>query len=283
MSQERSPGSTDDTEVAALRRELEELRRQHGLLRDIVDNCPAVIFVRSREHRYVLVNRYCEEHFRVSRDELRGKTAFEVFPGEVAERIDADDAQVISAGAPMEKEEVMPSAAGDRTFITLKFPIRDPDGSIGAVCGIATDITERRRAEQERAELQQRMIEAQQALVRELSTPLIPLAQGVLAMPLIGTIDGLRAQDIMQTLMEGITAQRARIAIIDVTGVRAADGQVANALIQAARAARLLGAEVVLTGIGPEVARSLVEEGIDLGDIATLSTLQSGIAYALRR
>lgn len=283
MFQERSPGGTDDTEVAALRRELEELRRQHGFLKDIVDNCPAAIYVRDRDLRYILVNRYCEERFRVSGDELRGKSAFDVFPREVAERVDADDAQVISTGAPLEMEEVVPNAMGERIYITLKFPIRDADGSIRAVCGIATDVTERRRAEQERAELQQRMIEVQQALVRELSTPLIPLAQGVLVMPIIGTVDSLRAQDIMQTLMEGITAQRARIAILDITGVRAADGQVANALIQAARAARLLGAEVVLTGIGPEVARSLVEEGVNLGDIATLSTLQSGIAYALRR
>ena len=87
----------------------------------------------------------------------------------------------------------------------------------------------------------------------------------------------------METLLEGIGEQHASIAILDITGVRVVDTQVANALIRTAQAAQLLGARVILTGITPEVAQTLVQLGIDLRSVATRSTLQSGIAYALAR
>ena len=112
--------------------------------------------------------------------------------------------------------------------------------------------------------------------------PLIPLAEGVLAMPLIGTIDAARAAQILDTLLDGVAAQRARVAILDIIGVRLVDAQVASALLNAARAVRLLGAHVILTGIRAEVAQALVHIGADLGDLTTRSTLQSGIASALK-
>lgn len=101
-------------------------------------------------------------------------------------------------------------------------------------------------------------------------------------MPLIGTVDSRRAQLVLETLLEGIAAYQAQVAILDITGVQIVDTQVANALIDAAQAVRLLGADVVLTGIRPEVAQTLVGIGADLSGIITCSTLQSGIAYALR-
>jgi anti-anti-sigma factor len=109
----------------------------------------------------------------------------------------------------------------------------------------------------------------------------MPIAEGVLAMPIVGRIDEERASRIMDTLLEGITQQSAHTAILDITGVRAVDAQVADALVGAARAARLLGARVMLSGIRPEVARTLLELGTDLGDIATVATLQAAIARAL--
>ena len=87
----------------------------------------------------------------------------------------------------------------------------------------------------------------------------------------------------METLLEGIGEQRASIAILDITGVRVVDTQVADALIRTAHAAQLLGARVILTGITPEVAQTLVQLGIDLSSVTTRSTLQSGIAFALAR
>ena len=162
-------------------------------------------------------------------------------------------------------------------------PIRDAEGHIiyGMVSFI--DITLRRRAEEairERA-LQQEVIEAQQAALRELSTPLMPIAEGVVVMPIIGMIDSRRAQQIMETLLEGIATHSADIAILDITGVRVVDTQVAGALIRAAQAARMLGARVVLSGISAEVAQTLVHIGAEMQDMIALRSLQQAIAYAL--
>ncbi len=162
------------------------------------------------------------------------------------------------------------------------FLVHDKQGdeTLGLAC-VARDITEQQRAEAERTALQEQVIEAQRAAIRELSTPLMPLADGVVAMPLVGTIDSGRAQQIMETLLEGVSEHQARVAILDITGVQVVDTQIANALVQAAQAVRLLGANVVLTGIRPDVAQTLVHLGVDLGHLVTRGSLQSGIAYAL--
>jgi rsbT co-antagonist protein RsbR len=181
---------------------------------------------------------------------------------------------------------------------------RDEGGSPRVILGLVDDITERRRAEEglriqaeeiarqaeelerredERLALQQQVIEAHRDALRELSTPLLPIADRVLAMPLIGAIDPARSQRILEVLLQGIVEQQAQVAILDITGVREVDAQVADALVRVVKAAGLLGAGVVLTGISPAVARALVGSGADLGTTVTLGTLQSGIAYALAR
>lgn len=157
--------------------------------------------------------------------------------------------------------------------------LRDEAGNVIGALSQAEDISDQVRNQEERGELQQ-VIEAQAAALRELSTPLIPLANGVVAMPLIGSIDTARAQQVLEGLLTGVAEQHARVAILDITGVPIVDTQVANVLLQAAQAVRLLGAQVILTGIRPEVAQTLVGLGVDLRGIVTLSTLQSGITYA---
>jgi rsbT co-antagonist protein RsbR len=127
----------------------------------------------------------------------------------------------------------------------------------------------------------ERMIQAQALQIRELSTPLIPLHTGILALPLVGTIDSYRATQIMETLLEGIARVQADVVIMDITGVPVVDTDVGNHLLQAAQAAELLGARVILVGISAEVAQTMVQLGINLSRIVTLATLQAGIEYAL--
>ncbi|WP_231511163.1 STAS domain-containing protein [Chondromyces apiculatus] len=169
-------------------------------------------------------------------------------------------------------------------------PMCSPAGNVEGILVLVVEVTEkmleRRKVEQlnaERTALQQELIRTQQAALRELATPLVPLADGVIAMPLVGAIDTERAAQIMETLLDGVTAQSARVALLDVTGVRTVDTQVAGALIRTARAAQLLGAEVVLTGLSPVVSRTLVSLGVDFSTITTLRSLQMGLAYALRK
>jgi rsbT co-antagonist protein RsbR len=162
------------------------------------------------------------------------------------------------------------------------FLVKDP--ATGTPLGIGTvtrDITEQKRQEAERAALQQRVIDAQRDALRELSTPLIPITNDVVIMPLIGTIDSQRARQVMETLLTGVAHHQASLAILDITGVSVVDTQVAQAFIQAAQAVKLLGAEVMLTGIQPQIAQTLVHLGVDLRGIQTQSSLQAGIAAAL--
>jgi rsbT co-antagonist protein RsbR len=163
------------------------------------------------------------------------------------------------------------------------FLIQSATGDTAVIASIVRDLTEQQRAEQERMTLQDQVIAAQQAALRELSTPLIPLADHVVAMPLIGSVDSMRAQQIVEELLAGVSAHRATTAIIDITGVPVVDTQVAGAFLRAAQAVELLGARVVITGIRPEVAQTLVGIGVNLGSIVTRATLQDGIAYVLRR
>jgi rsbT co-antagonist protein RsbR len=147
--------------------------------------------------------------------------------------------------------------------------------------GIARDITERKRAEEERALLQEEMIRMQDKLLAELSTPLIPISKHIVIMPLIGAMDSRRAEQMLDTLLRGIEKRQARVAIIDITGVPTVDAQVAARLVQAAQAVRLLGAQVIITGIRAEVALALVRLGVEMDGLMTHSDLYSGIAHAL--
>jgi anti-anti-sigma factor len=168
-------------------------------------------------------------------------------------------------------------------------PIRERGRIIGAVITFQ-DISARQQAEdeklaylEERKRTQEQLIELQQAQIANLMTPLIPLVDQVVLIPLIGRLDPRRGEQVMAMLLEGIETYRARMAILDVTGVSVMDEPAATALIRAAQAVRLLGAELILTGIQPEVAQTLVGLGVDLRGIVTESTLQAGVRYALLR
>src|SRR5262249_7615604 len=130
--------------------------------------------------------------------------------------------------------------------------LEDTNGQVVGVLSQTEDISQQVWNEQDRITLQEQVIAAQQAALHELSTPIIPLTDHVVAMPLIGTIESTRAQQVIETLLEGVSTTRATTAILDITGVQLVDTQVANALLRAAQAVKLLGAQVVLTGIRPE-------------------------------
>jgi anti-anti-sigma regulatory factor len=138
-----------------------------------------------------------------------------------------------------------------------------------------------RRAEAEQLRLQEAIIQIQAATLEQLSTPLIPISDHIMIMPLIGALDSRRIQQVLETLLHGLAAGHAQVAILDITGVSVVDTQVAAGLIRVARSAQLLGAQVMLTGIRPEVAQTLVGIGADLNSIVTHSTLQRGVAAAL--
>ncbi len=286
-SQPPDPNSVD---VTALRQRIAELERQlqeqkhisqeaqnKALMIDmIIESIPIPIFCKDVEGCYISCNTAFEAYLGRSRDEIIGATVFDLAPSEFAAVYHESDLDLMRQEVTQTYESKVRHADGsDHDVLFTKAAFQNADGSIGGLVGTMLDITDRKRYEM--------MIETQSALLRELSTPLIPIRDDILVMPLIGAIDSFRAQQIVGDLLEGVSKQRVRFAILDITGVAVVDTQIANTLVHAAQAVRLLGAQALLTGIRPDVAQTLVSLGVDLSDIITLGTLQAGITFAIRQ
>ena len=128
----------------------------------------------------------------------------------------------------------------------------------------------------------ERVIREQQDAIRELSTPVLQVRERLLILPIIGLIDPKRARQLTEQLLRGIRTNRAKVVVIDITGVAAMDATVANHLVLTVESARLLGATVIVTGLSPEIAQTLVIIGVDLGKMNTVGDLQGGIEEAER-
>jgi PAS domain S-box-containing protein len=261
------------------------LQRSQQLLRLVMDNIPQAIFWKDRDLAYLGCNqRFARDAGLASPEEIVGKTDEDMPWAEFAKLYRADDRQVMERDTPkLNFEEQIQTVGGEGWLRTSKIPLHDSAGEVVAVLGMYEDITAQKQAEAERVRWQEEIIRTQAAALAELSTPLIPITDTVMVMPLIGTVDSRRAQQVIDSRLEGVASSRAQTAILDITGVPVVDTQVANALVRAAQSVKLLGAQVVLSGIRPEVAQTLVGLGVDLSGIVTSSTLQSGIAHAITK
>lgn len=274
-----------------------QVRQTWALLQTVLDTIPDPVFVKDLRHRWVACNQGFCTLIGHPYEAIIGRSDPDLWPLEQAHIFWEMDDKVFASNEPVFNEEQATGSDGiTRTIWTRKFPMHDADEKVIGLCGIITDISEikqrQRRIERleidleqrlrdERLALQQEIIEAQQRALRELSTPLIPISERVVIMPLIGAIDSRRAQQVLETLLEGVAAYNAEMAILDITGVSVVDTQVAQAIVRAAQAVKLLGTQVMLTGIQPQIAQTIVHLGIDLSGIITRGSLQAGIAYAL--
>src|SRR5579862_4237770 len=153
-------------------------------------------------------------------------------------------------------------------------PLRDADGKVIGFGKVTRDFTERKHSED--------LIRKQSQDILEMATvPVVAVWDGVLLVPLIGMLDSERTQKLMEKLLERLTSTASRVALIDVTGVPAIDTQTAQHLIETIKAVRFVGADVVITGISPTIARTLVHLGVDLMNVPTRSSLTSGLRVAL--
>lgn len=134
---------------------------------------------------------------------------------------------------------------------------------------------------EEIAKLQEDVIAQQRRAIAELSTPVLQVWEGVLVLPIIGAVDSDRVRQIMEALLTRIVETQSEIVILDITGVPMVDTAVANHLIKTVQAARMLGARSIVTGLSPRVAQTVVELGVDLGDITTCANLRAGLEMAL--
>ncbi|MCY3023179.1 MAG: PAS domain S-box protein [Planctomycetota bacterium] len=152
--------------------------------------------------------------------------------------------------------------------------LRDNNGKLRAFGKVTRDLSERKEAEDK--------IKKQAQEILEMATiPVVQVWEGIVLVPLIGTLDSARTQQLMERLLQHVTDSGSPVAVIDITGVPAIDTQTAQHLIETVSAVRLLGAEVVLTGVRPVIAQTLVHLGVDLSSVATRSSLAAGLRTAM--
>jgi rsbT co-antagonist protein RsbR len=263
-----------------------ELVESRQMLHTVLNSIPLRVFWKDRDLNYLGCSQlFAQDAGFDSPQEIVGKNDFDMVWTEQAALYQADDRLVIDSDQPkLGYEEPLTTPDGTQTWIrTSKVPLRDAEGNVTGLLGMYDDISAIKQAELERQRLQQQIIKAQQQTLQELSTPIIPVMERIIVMPLVGDIDTQRAKDIMRALLTGIRQYRAKIVILDITGVPIVDSGVAAHLDKTIQAARLKGARTIITGVSDAVAEAIVDLGIDWSAIQILSDLQTGLVVALDR
>ncbi|HEY8379459.1 MAG TPA: STAS domain-containing protein [Nannocystis sp.] len=282
-------------ENADLRDQVEQLQRRVAELEQslrvseerfhtLFDSMQVGVVVQGARSEMLMFNQAALDMLGLTADQISGRDSFDPrwavihedgspFPGEEHPVVVA-----LKTGKPV-RDVVMgvyhPATDSRVWLLVSAAPLFDSEGRpIQTVCSF-TDITAQKQAEA--------VIREQKDLLEQLSSPIIPIADGVVVLTLIGRFDGQRTPRVLESVLTGVEAHRARVVILDITGVSAADAAFAAALLQITRAVRLLGAQVVVTGVSPQIAQTLVELGVDLTGLVTRGTLQDGVAFALGR
>lgn len=282
------------------------------IYKTLIETMPQKIFVKDRNYRWNVINQLFANDLNLSPEEVMGKTDWDLFPKELADKYHTDDVRLMESGKTEEIVEKYVVDGEDRVVNTIKTPIKDTEGNVIGLLGIFWDITEKFRMQDElnqhrlhleemvknrTAELteinnllkkeisegkrRERIIEQQSQEILELSTPVIKIWNGIVVAPLIGSLDSMRTQQFIDRLLNTIVETNSEVALLDITGVPTIDTQTAQHLIEAITASKLLGAKVILTGVRPAIAQTLVHLGIDLTGISTNSSLSGGLKIAL--
>ena len=161
---------------------------------------------------------------------------------------------------------------------------------LGALCGGINEMigalqAEQQRNEQYKTELEEKLhtIEQQRSAIRELSTPIMEVWDGILCLPIVGIMDSTRSADMTDALLRAVVSSRARCTIIDITGIEVMDTHTADHFIRMAKAVRLLGAECVLTGINPQIAQTVIHMGLGMTDIVSHRSLRDALQHFINR
>lgn len=256
-------------------------------IRRLLDDMPVPLMIYRPDGLLVAMNRRAEQFWSVHSEEIVGRFNLLSDPQSVAQgsadlfaRALAGE-QILSDPAPYDNTQTA-FAVDERRQLWIQariFPLRDEAGAVSHIALMHQDITEQ-VAQQEAIARAREEINTQRNTIATLTSPIIQVWEGILTVPLVGTIDNRRAMTVAEQLLEAIVAYQADIVILDITGVPVVDTSVASALLQTAQAVRLLGSQVVLVGVTAEVAQTLVHLGVDMSRITTLANLRAGIVWA---
>ena len=277
-----SLGSLDSSGDGVIRGSLREAPRpakgdrpaagmEEQLLRAVIDRIPICLWAIDRDGVFTYHDGLGLDVAGLRRGQYIGQNIFDLYPGDEGTRR-------ALTGVPTRTSGETHGVHWDNWLL----PVRDEAGEVSSVIGFTLDVTETKRIERE-LRVQLDRVEKQQQVIRDLSTPIIEVWDGVLTLPMVGVLDTVRTADVMASLLSRITETDAQFAILDLTGVEVVDTKVASHLISLIGAIRLLGAEGLITGIKPTVAQTMVALGLDLTSIVTRSNLKAGLKYCIQR
>lgn len=239
---------------------------------DILEQLPTPVMAVDRDMKVIFMNAVGRRLLGMSMEEIEAYKCSELMN---SKHCGTPECRMKHA---MEKDELCTARNElnlDGKIIPIEYsaaPLKDNSGNIIGGLEYVLDITERVRHEHKLME--------QSRTIREISTPAIKLWDRIVVLPVVGVIDSLRAQQMMETMLTKITETSSKVIILDIQGVAAVDTAVANHLIKITKATRLMGCRCIISGISSAVAQTLVHLGIDLGDVITHSTLQDALAEA---
>lgn len=213
-----------------------------------------------------------------SSDVFVGKRLHDVVSHDEAQTLLDTVRAVLSTNQAFNVDYQVSTAEGERHYEAHVAPYMANEAIV-----LVLDITARIESERNQMQAQAAIISGQRDVLRQISTPLLPIAEGIVAMPLVGPVDRERAQQMLTTLMDGVTSHAAHTVIIDIAGVPNVDIEVAELLARVTQVVKLLGAEALFAGVRPDVARNIIALGIDLTTFRSAGSFQSAIATALRR
>ena len=270
--------------------ELRDYQNDEGFLFEIINAVTSGIFVTDMDHNILLLNRAAAEMVGKTPGECFDRKCYEIFDTEIC-GTDRCTCQVAVKGDTVNNGTTSINTHGkDIPVEYVSRPLKNHEGKIIGCVEHFTDISDRIAKEalivkQQKELLVQRAenIKTLQNEIMELSTPVIELWEGVLALPLIGTLDSNRARSAMEKVLETIEKTRSPFVIIDITGVPTVDTEVANNLLQTVDAVRLMGSETILSGISTHIALTMAHLGIDMGNISVTSKMTDALHIAIAK
>jgi PAS domain S-box-containing protein len=217
-------------------------------------------------------------------EEIVGKN-FSIFytPEDIASGKPAQELKIAADQGRFEDEGWRVRKDGSKFWANVTITaLRDPDGSLRGFGKVTRDLTERKLVEEAlKQKAANEAISRRAQEILDISTPVVQVWEGVVLAPLIGSLDSQRTQQLMEKLLEAIVETRSSVALVDITGVPAVDTATGRHLVETMSAVRLLGANVILTGVRPAIAQTLVHLGVDLAGVTTRASLSAGLRTAM--
>lgn len=244
----------------------------NDLALNVLQQIPTPVMAVNKEMELIFMNKAGLDLVGISWKEVKGQPCREVFDSRHCGTEDCRMKQVINGGKTVTVRNEVNIRGRVIPIEYTAAALKDSQGEIVGGLEYILDITERVR--------QEKKLKEQSRTIMEISTPAIKLWDRIVILPVVGVVDSLRAQQMMNTMLTKIMETSAKVIILDIQGVAAVDTAVANHLIKIAKATKLMGCRCIISGISPAVAETLVQLGIELGDIATNSTLQDALSDA---